>query len=267
MNLIAALIYLTSAYPLARAWRANRATTLVHALNWTVAAWLAWWCAVLLGDEEGTVAIRYLALCLTGCAGIAVMGARRPIVGAWNCVLLALLGVLLLPLAEHAVLGIRLLDPLRLVFVIGTIAVAVLNYLPTRLAWPALLVGGAGALEVMALSASLDDSSRRSVAMQIANYLWPLACWLALLAQRRDWRGTAVFDRDWLGFRDRYGLMWSQRIREQFNRAAANASWPVNLYWRGLRMTVRDAVIPGAVQETIVTTFREMLKRFGPVES
>ena len=45
-------------------------------------------------------ALGYTALSLTGCAGVAVLGARRPGVGPWNFVLLGLLAVMLLPLAE-----------------------------------------------------------------------------------------------------------------------------------------------------------------------
>src|SRR5580704_14943166 len=99
MNWIGCLIYLTSVYPLALAWWSNRRTTLVHALSWALAAWTCW-CGLFL--QEGREAGRYLALCLTGCAGIAVLGARRPIVGAWNFVLVGLLAVLLLPLGEQA---------------------------------------------------------------------------------------------------------------------------------------------------------------------
>jgi hypothetical protein len=56
--------------------------------------------------------------------------------------------------------------------------------------------------------------------------------------------------------------MWGQRIREQFNRAAANAGWPVQLHWRGLRKVPRGAVVPAEDQVAIVQTLKEMLKRF-----
>ena len=265
MNMVETLFYLSSIYPLARAWRANRASTIVHALNWSAAAWLAWFGASLTATAESAAILRYLALCLTGCAGIAVLGARRPIVGAWNCVLLALLGVLLLPLGENAVLGTPILDPLRLLFAIGTVAVGVLNYLPTRLSVPAILVGAACVAELLGLTVNLEDGTL-ALLTHLVNWLLPLACWLALLMARRPGTAVAPFDREWLRFRDRFGLMWSQRIREQFNRAAAHASWPVQLLWRGLRKTERDAPIPAAEQEMIMETLREMLKRFGPVE-
>jgi len=235
---------------------------MLHALSWTVAAWLAWFGALLLAGAEGEATARYLALCLTGCAGIAVLGARRPIAGTWNFVLLGLLGVLLLPLAENAVLSTPLLDPLRLVFVSATVAVGVLNYLPTRFGLAALLVGAACLMELSLLMGWPEAEERRSLLAHVSHWLLAGACWNAMFAGRRRLAQVAAFDREWLTFRDRFGLMWGQRIREQFNRAAANAGWPVFLRWRGLRKTAREAVLSVADQTAIVATLRGMLKRF-----
>ena len=73
----------------------------------------------------------------------------------------------------------------------------------------------------------------------------------------------AEFDREWLLFRDRFGLLWSQRVREQFNQAARHAGWPVYLRWSGLRRTAREVPLSRSDQEAIVETLRAMLKRFG----
>src|SRR5205085_1522448 len=138
-----ALILLTAAYPLARAWLRHRRTSLAHALAWAAFAWLAWLgvlSAVAFGGGEAVTG-RYLALCLTGCAGVAVLGARRPGVAAWNFVVLGLLVVLLLPLAEG--FGRLHLSWPRLLFLAGTLAVGFLNYLPTRLGPAALLMAAA----------------------------------------------------------------------------------------------------------------------------
>ncbi len=93
------LLLLTGFYPLWRAWRANRRTTLRHAIGWSTATWAAWVGAAGLGPDAALV--RYLALALTGCAGVAVLGARRPIVAAWNFVVASLLVVLLWPVVER----------------------------------------------------------------------------------------------------------------------------------------------------------------------
>ena len=68
-------LFLVGLYPLLRAWWANRRTSLLQGLNWMLAAWLAWILTVLFSEPSGTSpldATRYLALCLTGCAGVAV---------------------------------------------------------------------------------------------------------------------------------------------------------------------------------------------------
>src|SRR5438105_232827 len=139
------LMFWAGAYPLWRAWRANRRTSLVHAVNWTIISWAAWglaWATDFLYPPALAVVARYGALCLTGCAGVAVLGARRPGVGAWNFVVVGLLAVMLLPLAEATVAGgsLHLAGP-RIVFVAGTLAVIVLNYLPTRLGPAAACLG------------------------------------------------------------------------------------------------------------------------------
>jgi hypothetical protein len=84
MHVLSWLILLTAAYPLWRAWQVNRRTSLIQAVNWAIIAWTAWGAAFALADRAspaGVSAGSYLALSLTGCAGIAVLGARRPGVG------------------------------------------------------------------------------------------------------------------------------------------------------------------------------------------
>jgi hypothetical protein len=74
-------------------------------------------------------------------------------------------------------------------------------------------------------------------------------------------------DRIWLSFRDRYGLVWGQRMREQFNAAATHAGWPVRLHWRGLRMQSGAAVSEARLDKEIVATLRALFKRFDAVET
>src|SRR5262249_24210767 len=126
------LVFGLSGWMLLVAWRANRRTALCQALNWAWAAWAAWTATAVADATAATSGdwLRYLALCLTGCAGVAVLGARRPGVGAWNFVVFGLLAVMLLPVAEGLVLtGSLHLDGLRIVFLGGTLAVVALNYM------------------------------------------------------------------------------------------------------------------------------------------
>src|SRR5882724_5107505 len=94
MQIAYSILSAAALYPLWRAWRANRGTALGHAVGWAAAAW-----AAFLFGGNGALG-RYVALSLTGCAGVAVLGARRPHVGAWDFVVGSLLAVLLLPVAQ-----------------------------------------------------------------------------------------------------------------------------------------------------------------------
>lgn len=259
MSIVLALLIVADSFPIARAIWANRGTSLLHALGWAQAAWLSWGVAFLCDDGE-TAAMqpaRYCALCLTGCAGVAVLGARRPQVLAWNLVVLSLLAVMAWPLFETYVLGSRTFDGLRIFFVAGTLAVGVLNYLPTRHAPAAflLLVVGAGQ------TISLFAPKWLPGGLPICDFLLAAAPWVAWSCVGRKGDVTE-FDRRWLDFRDRWGLVWSQRVREQFNHAAEHAGWGVKLMWRGLRQEKETPALAPAEQEKIVATLKSVLQRF-----
>jgi len=259
--MICGLILASGAYPLASAWRSNRATTLRHALVWACIAWVTWVLAFFLADfyseNAGRVA-RYVALCLTSCAAVAVLGARRPGVTAWNFVVLAQLAVMLLPLAEG--LGDVRLDPLRLVFLGGSLVVGFLNYLPTRLA-AAMVVAAIGCgLELAILQATPEVGTLLERVVVIGRCLLAASPWIALVVVRALPLPPAQFDRLWIGFRDRFGLVWGQRVREQFNRAVVHAGWPVVLRWRGLRAF---GLIDETQRAAITAALRALLKRFG----
>src|SRR5438874_8554285 len=150
LQVLLSLFFATGAYPLWVARRANRRTTLGPALGWAALAWAVWgWSlyADAAWPEASAEKVRYLALSLTGCAGVAVLGARRPGVGAWNFVLLGLLAVMLLPVAESVLAGgdLHLVGP-RTLFLVATLAVVFLNYLPTRLGLAAALLAAGCAL-------------------------------------------------------------------------------------------------------------------------
>jgi hypothetical protein len=263
MTVLAWAILVTGAYPLGRAWWVCRRTTLVHAVAWAVAAWAAWTGTVLLAwlqPATDPLLARYFALCLTGCAALAVLGARRPGVGAWNFVIGVLLAVLLLPVARG--MGSVRLEWHYLFLLAGTLAVGVLNYLPTRLGPAALLLGVGCAIELVNVlpRESVPDSIERM--LPVGWMLLALGPWAAVLQVQPRPLPPAEFEQLWLAFRDRFGLVWGQRLREQFNRAAANAGWPVVLRWTGLRIRPGEDVPGPAVREEIVATLRALLKRF-----
>jgi hypothetical protein len=256
MQLLAAILLLTAAYPLAIAGIRNRFSTLRYALFWAGASWFTWMvvagCGAIWPIWAGSFG-RYLALCLTGCTGVAVLGARRPGACAWNFVILGLLAVLLLPVAEG--FGTLQLNWVYLAFLGATLIVGLVNYLPTARAPAALSLAIACGIEV----AGLVRSDVPGWLTSLGHCLIGLSPWLALAVDW--WKGTVAteFDRTWLSFRDQYGVVWAQRAREQFNRAAASAGWPVRLTWQGLQSA---GVGSAPDSEDLLQTLRALLKRF-----
>jgi hypothetical protein len=206
---------------------------------WATLAWAGWCGAVILDGSS----LRYLALCLTACAGVAVLGARRPGVAAWNVVVIGLLVALCRPFLEG--LGELRLERGHLIFLGVVLGAGLLNYLPTRQA-PAVLVLGTWCALVL-------------VDVQIpAMAVFPaLAPWLALLCAPRP--TPQDFDALWRAHRDRFGFVWAQRLRDQFNRVAENAGWPVTLGWSGIRHSETGEM---PERERLLATLHALLTRF-----
>jgi hypothetical protein len=258
------IISVLAAYPLWVAWRANRRTTLIHAVGWTSLAWAMWVVALVSRDGAAeTAPVRYLALCLTACAVAAVLGARRPGAAAWNFVVGALLAITLLPVAERVFTGGTLrLEWFQALVVGGVLAVGLLNYLPTRLGTAAVLLAAGCWAELVSLCGFEPQAHGMSWVLPMSRLLLALAPWEALRCLWRPPVAASEFDRRWLDFRDRFGLVWGQRLREQFNSAAANAHWPVFLSWQGLRRKDGATRVESEVQEKLVLTLRALMRRF-----
>ena len=259
MQIVLIILMVVGLLPIGLALWANRATSLLHALVWTLIAWLSWGTAFLFADLgiPGVEPSQYVALCLTGCAGVAVLGARRPHVFAWNFVVLGLFAVMALPLVETHIIGTQSLGGLRIFFIAGTIAVGLLNYLPTRLGPAAAVLMLVCSFEV----AQLNQPARLVILYAPPprfDWLLPIIPWIAWSCLKYDDSQRSAFDRLWLSFRDRWGFVWSQRVREQFNNAAENAGWPVKLTWQGL---VRETEAP-ANEEKYQATLHATMQRF-----
>jgi hypothetical protein len=259
MNIISALLLSAGIVPLAKALHANRTTTLLQPLIWALWAWSIWvgvaWIGVRQPENDPRLA-EYVALCFTGCAGIAVLGARRPGVGAWIFVVIGLLAVLLLPILNG--LGEPRLEPVQKLFLAVTLLVPFLNYLPTRLGPSALLAAAGCGWEMIRLMGWASGMDSLGLLLLAAS---PWIAWASLAN-----RGSAhtEFDHLWLAYRDRFGFVWAQRMREQFNRAAQNAGWSVMLHWHGLQPAA-DRLSPDPA--ALLSLLRAVLKRFGPEES
>jgi len=262
------LVFLLGAVAFVQAWRRLRSTSLTHALVWAVAAWLAWTAVVLL-DQVGVPSVltpaRYLGLCLVGCAGSAVLGARRPGVVAWNFVVLGLLAVLLLFLAEGVVVGGELqLGPVRTTFLAVTLAIGIANYVPTRMAPAALLAGLGCGWQLWELVRHAGGNHAPFLDQAYADLLILCAPPAAAACALLPGKGGTETDRLWRSFRDCFGMIWGLRLREQFNRAAANAALPVELGWGGLRAVPTAQQTDTNDRDAALTILRALLKRFGP---
>lgn len=236
MTVVSWIVLVSAVYPLLRAWQANRRTSLLQTMSWATAAWAAWVWALYPGrTPEFAVMPTYIALSLTACAIIGVLGARWPGAAAWNFVLAGLLALLLVPVAEALASDRDLsLGDVRTLFLTATLAVGLVNYLPTRLALPMLTLffGCAGAILALAEHEGTVDSAMS--VLPWSRLAVAVSPWLAYAVMRRR-RQRSRADELWLGFRDRYGWFWGQRLREQFNCAAANAGYDFVLGWQGLR--------------------------------
>jgi hypothetical protein len=256
MSFVLPALILAGAMPIGRALWVNRRTSLSHALVWTLITWLSWGFAFI---SDWFTADRYCALCLTGCAGVAVLGARRPHVFAWNFVVAGLFAVMVLPIIETHVIGTRSLDGLRVFFLAATIAVGIVNYLPTRLAPAAFLLAIVCAGEITSL---VGPSWLLEPYPVIFDVLVTAVPWIAWISVRRHDAAYSAFDRLWLSFRDRWGLVWSQRVREQFNNAAEHSGWPIKLMWHGLVQEKETPALEPAEEAKMMETLRATLQRF-----
>jgi hypothetical protein len=150
--------------------------------------------------------------------------------------------------------------------VAATIAVGIVNYLPTCF-WPASLLLFFGCtVEFGALLWPSHLPSDPRTLISAGRLALAFVPWVAFTAVRSDTPALSVFDRLWLDFRNRFGFVWAQRLREQFNRSAAHALWPVILRWQGLRLQPLATRPEPATQAEMVETLCALMKRFGPEE-
>jgi hypothetical protein len=252
MGAVTWCIVVSALFPLIVAWHANRSTSLVYAIAWAVVAWAGWVLSLASGSSSET----YLALGLTGCAGVAVLGARRPGAAAWNFVAGGLLAILLVPLAEARILDTPVrLGTTRTVFLASLLGVTVINYLPTRLGGGAILLGIGSGLELVRLVEEWPVA-------EPAVWCVALAPWAAWLGLRIGPKAALECDRAWRRFRDRYGLIWGLRLKEQFNHTSKNAGRNIELRWTGMRTkdgTPLDDETAAFAWETLTA----LTKRFG----
>lgn len=256
-------------WPLIRFVMAERSTALLPTALWLLAAWTAGLAAVaalLFGFSSPP--LLHLTFALIACAFVSVLGARRPGLGAWNFVTGGLLAVLLLPCLEQPMSAPQwMLDTPWALLMGAILAVGIVNYLPTRwgpaaLATAPALAGGILSLHDPEWAALRDPPTQHGI------LLWLSLCvWMAYFVCRRPPGRLSRGDAVWLSFRDRYGLMWSLRAQDQFNRAAFHAGLRQRLTWSGFRdVGPADRISPASGQneeEQRCALLLSVLQRFG----
>jgi hypothetical protein len=268
---------------LARLWPQVRGTTLVAPVIWTAIALVA------VAVVEMSLAMtftggrlpswaafaRHCAAVATLCPSMALLGAKRPQDRAWQFIVLAMWLVLCLPSLRSWLFGggaVEEIHPAQGLFLTVLIAMAVLNYLPTRLAVPSILFACSQLL-----------LHRTAIVEYLHATSWPgtqtlvqyqstvgLGCGVAaILLVMLQWpsRHTASqpIDRVWLDFRDAFGTVWALRIAQRVNQSATLYGWAPRLGWYGFTPPREEAILP-AEEKAINDNFKSLLRRFVSAE-
>jgi hypothetical protein len=144
------------------------------------------------------------------------------------------------------------------------IALGPLNFVPTRFWVPALLLAAG---QTIALSVYLPVLRRELVSESSAAGLAMAgsALVVAWLASRRIRVCSNAYDRLWLDFRDRFGLLWSLRVQERVNALAKQEGWPLEVAWSGFcdsKTGAPLAALDPAIEPTLRTSLKGLLRRF-----
>lgn len=266
---------LVTALLLVRAGKAVRGTTLWAPCVWAAIAQAANAAAALVSGDGTAFAwapsLRYLAAATTLAPVVALLGGKRPQNRAWQFIVAALLIVLAMPVL-HGAGRTDVPEPHALMrwLMAAILLVGVCNYLPTRFAAAALLVGAAQVV-LLARHLPLPAFLRLDAApLSIALWLAMSAVIAATVVSRLSWpRGVGDADRAWAVFRHCYGAAWSVRVAERFHVAMRRADCPIRLNKKGF--TDADgaafddrswAALPEEQRRRAERTLRALLLRF-----
>jgi hypothetical protein len=266
----------TTAWPLARAWRAARGTALTSAVVWAALAvalglvsQATAWSEPLATGRPIAGHATYLATLATLAALVSVLNARTPGAGAWAILMGLLVVVFLIPWLEAPGLarnpqglGRLRLDAPWTIFYVLVVAAGVTNYLPTRYGAAAAWLGLGFAIEYVGLT-------RPGIAIRYGGALWSafpwtlaVALWTADGRSRRDGPRRDGLEAAWSWFRDHWGVVWALRVQERFNRTAEAQRWPIRLGWYGVVPAEAEVSEVPATPPAAEATFKGLLRRF-----
>lgn len=208
--------------------------------------------------------LRFAAAVGLFCPAMALLGAKRPQDRAWLLIVLSLWVILALPAFELILLGrgddLDLQD-VRAWFLWGLILLEVGHRAATR-TWPAALAQAAAQLILLAPYLPLIRSTPAEPLRLIGLALPVLAMILLSIAAVRERRGAQGYTREWLEFRDVFGVLWALRVAERVNAAAQMYGWPLRLNWTGFERTDEQPWSDDAAPPQLHQTFHSLLRRF-----
>jgi hypothetical protein len=171
--------------------------------------------------------------------------------------------VLLLPVFQGLALGDSLphVHPLFRWLLAVHIVVGIVNYLPTRFAWPALVFGLSQAC--FAFYYLPGGQGFTFFADPVAAGVVGLTFSLILLFIEGVKASAPVgIEKLWRDFRNMYGLVWGLRIAERLNAAATKHGWPVEFTWGGMIVKTESGTLEPEVQHRVERELRSHLRRF-----
>ncbi len=119
-------------------------------------------------------------------------------------------------------------------FYLGLAAAGVINFLPTRYGPAAVLLGIGLGLEFAGLARFELDASWRGRLWSAVPVFFAAAIWSGYRMSRPSPLARSDLERLWFWFRDHWGVVWSLRILERYNRAASATPRGLRLTWHGL---------------------------------
>ena len=256
-----------------------RGSTAVPAAAWGVAA-----AAVLAGemavraagglvDPAAAAAVRLVAVALSVCPAMALLGAKRPQHGVWQFIVATLVVVLALPAVAATLVRPGTFPDVHLLgrgFLLVLVVVGWLNFVATRHGAAATLVAaGQGILMRAFLPVAVSGPAHGSLADMVGCLLVGLgAAVAAAQSVLAAWRAparpgdalAARIDPPYLAVRETLGAAWTLRIAERFDAVAAARGWPCRLRFSGLE--VNGPVDAEAWQREAARAFHALARRF-----
>jgi hypothetical protein len=198
---------------------------------------------------------------------LALLGAKRPQNGAWQFIVLTLVGVLLLPAFQGWAFGDSRphVHTLFRWLIAAHIFMGAVNYLPTRFAGPALTFAAAQTCLALRFLPGIDVEKHLLIFASPV-FAGSVGLFVALLWVRVGSQAPASFppgvDLLWRDFRDAYGLVWGLRIAERLNASALKHGWPVEFTWGGMLLREGTTELDADVRHRVERELRSHLRRF-----